>query len=383
MEFFMKSSVMHIVKKEFIQIRKDKRMLGMSLIAPLIQLFLLGYAANIDIKNIPLAVCDMDNSKVSRQYIESVTNSGYFEKVVNVERMKDMDANIDDGKASIGIIIPKDFGKNIIAGKKAEIEGIIDGSDSNTATIGMNYLSMITTQYSQQFVIKKLERLKSKNININPQKIAPEIRIWYNPELKSKNFMVPGVLGMLLMVVTLILTSLAIVKEKEIGTLEQLIVTPLKSYELILGKLIPFSIIGIVDIILVLFVASLWFEIPIKGSAFLLFGFSVLFLLSTLGLGLFVSTVAGNQQQAMMISMFFIMLPMMYLSGFIFPIENMPKVIQAVTYIMPLRYYFNIVRGIFLKGVGFAELWRDALMLFIIGTGILLLSIKRFHKRLG
>jgi len=377
----MKGRIVHIVKKEFLQFKKDRKMFGLSLAAPILQLLLLGYAANIDVKNVPVIICDMDNSRISREYSQTITNSGYFVKIETIDNINEIDGYIDNSKASIGIIIPMGFGRDVIAGKTVQIQGIIDGSDSNTATIGMNYITMITNKYSQELSINKIERVKSLKINL--QKINPEIRVWYNTELKSKYFMIPGVLGLLLMVTTLMLTSLAIVKEKEIGTLEQLIVTPIKPYELILGKLIPFVIIGIIDIILVLSVAALWFRVPIKGNVFLLFFFSITFLISTLGLGLFVSTIASNQQQAMIVSMFFIMMPMMYLSGFIFPIENMPKIIQLVTYVMPLRYYFNIVRGIFLKGVGFYELWLDFLILLLLGLIIFTLSVSRFKKKIG
>jgi ABC-2 type transport system permease protein len=377
----MKGTIFHIVKKEFIQFRQDKRMLFISIIVPIVQLILLGYAANIDVKDLPIVICDMDNSKISREYSQTLTDSGFFYEVERLDKMNEIDNYIDDGKALIGIIIPQNFEKNILAEKTTQVQSIVDGSDSNSATIGMNYLSMITTNYSQKFVIKKVERLQK--MNINPQIITNEIRVWYNPELKSKNFMVPGVFGMILMITTLILTSLAIIKEKENGTFEQLIVSPIKPFELILGKLIPFTLVGIIDIILVLLVATLWFNIPIKGNVILLFILSIIFLLSTLGLGLFVSTVVSTQQQAMMTSIFFIQMPMMFLSGFIFPIENMPKIIQFITYVMPLRYYFSIVRGIFLKGVGIVELWKDALMLIILSVLIFISSVVRFHKRVG
>jgi len=377
----MKSAVIHIVKKEFAQFRKDKRMLMMSLVSPILQLLLLGYAANIDIKNIPIVICDQDKTKISREYTQTLTNSNYFTIIGYAEKSSEVDSYIDNGKASIGIIIPQNFNRDLVSGKTVQIQSIIDGSDSNTATIGLNYVSMITNQYSQKFVTKKMEKLK--NFNINPKKINPEIRIWYNPELKSKNFMIPGVLGLLLMVMTLILTSLAIVKEKENGTLEQLIVSPIKPFELILGKLIPFTIIGIIDIILVLLVAGLWFQVPIRGNIFLLFGFSIIFLISTLGMGLFVSTIASNQQQAMMASVFFLMMPMLFLSGFIFPVENMPQIVQYITYLMPLKYFFIIIRGLFLKGVGFAELWDEALIMLIIGIAIFAISVSRFKKRIG
>ena len=377
----MRGTVLHIVKKEFIQFRQDKRMLVISIIVPIIQLILLGYAANIDVKNLPIVICDMDNSKISRQYSQTLTNSGFFHEIERVDKMRDIDNYIDNGKALIGIIIPQNFGRYILSDKTAQIQSIVDGSDSNSATIGMNYLAMITTNYTQKFIIKKLDRLKKQNIN--PQVINHEIRVWYNPELKSKNFMVPGVFGIILMITTLVLTSLAIIKEKENGTFEQLIVSPIKPFELMLGKLIPFTIIGIIDIILVLLVATFWFGIPVKGSVILLFILSIIFLLSTLGMGLFVSTVVSTQQQAMMTSIFFIMMPMMFLSGFIFPIENMPKIIQLITYVMPLRYYFSIVRGIFLKGIGIFELWREAIMLIILSFFIFILSVFRFNKRSG
>lgn len=377
----MKKIIQHIVKKEFIQFRKDKKMVVMSFISPILQLLLLGYAANVDVKYIPTVVCDLDNTSISREYISDVTNSNYFEIVRYVDKMNDIDAIIDNGSASVGITIPKNFSNDIISGKTTQIQSMIDGSDSNTATIGMNYLSMITGQFSQKFLSEKMDQLKK--LQINTEVISPELRVWYNPELKSRNFMVPGVLGLLLMVMTLILTSMAIVKEKENGTLEQLIVTPIKSIELIIGKLIPFIIIGLIDVILVVAVATLWFHVPMRGSLITLIILSLTFLLSTLGLGLFVSSISSNQQQAMMTSMFFLMLPMIYLSGFIFPIENMPKIIQYVTYILPLRYYFVIIRGIFLKGVGFAELWKDTFMIFILGVSILTVSIARFQKRVG
>ncbi len=377
----MKGTIFHIVKKEFIQLRQDKKMLFISIVMPILQLILLGYAANLDVKDVPIVICDMDNSRISREYSQTLTNSGYFIEVDRADKMNEIDDYIDNGKAQIGIIIPRDFGRDILSGKTAQIHSIVDGSDSNTATIGMNYLLMINRNYAQKFIINKIDRLKSQNIN--PQVIKEETRVWYNPELKSKNFMVPGVLGTLLMILTLMLTSLAIVKEKEIGTFEQLMVTPIRPYELIFGTLIPFIIIGIIDIILVLLIATLWFIIPVKGSIVLLFLLSIVFLISSLGLGLFVSTIVINQQQAMMTSIFFIMMPMMFLSGFVFPVENMPKIIQPVCYIMPMTYYFSIVRGIFLKGIGFHELWKDALMLLVLGIIIFIISIFRFHKRLG
>ena len=216
-----------------------------------------------------------------------------------------------------------------------------------------------------------------------PARVSAEFRVWYNPELKSRNFMVPGVLGLLLMVMTMLLTSLAIVKEKELGTLEQLVVTPIKPYQLIIGKLAPFFLIGVIDVILVVFFASLVFSLPVKGGVLLLLFLSLIILMTTLGLGLFISTISRTQQQAMMTAIFFFMLPMMFFGGFVFPIENMPIIIQYVSYIIPVRYYFVIVRGLFLKGVGMSILWPQALALLIFGSVILSMSVMRFQKRLG
>jgi ABC-2 type transport system permease protein len=218
---------------------------------------------------------------------------------------------------------------------------------------------------------------------ILPARVVPQIRVWYNPDLKSRNFMVPGVLGLLLMVMTMILTSLAIVKEKELGTLEQLIVTPIRPYQLIIGKLAPFFVIGVIDVVLVILVALLVFALPVKGGILLLIALSIVFLMTTLGLGLFISTISRTQQQAMMTAIFFFMLPMIFFSGFVFPIENMPPVIQGVSYLIPLRYYFVIVRGLFLKGVGLDVLWTQAAALLALGTAILSMSVLRFQKRIS
>ena len=248
------------------------------------------------------------------------------------------------------------------------------------AGIGLSYASTIVAEYSQNIL---LESLFKKGSVTMPARVSTEFRVWYNPELKSRNFMVPGVLGLLLMVMTMLLTSLAIVKEKELGTLEQIVVTPIKPYQLIIGKLAPFFLIGVVDVILVVFFASLIFSLPVKGGVLLLLFLSLIFLMTTLGLGLFISTISRTQQQAMMTAIFFFMMPMMFFSGFVFPIENMPTIIQYISYVVPLRYYFVIVRGLFLKGVGINILWPQVLALLAFGGVILSMSVMRFQKKLG
>ncbi|MBD3170624.1 MAG: ABC transporter permease subunit [candidate division Zixibacteria bacterium] len=372
--------IFYIIKKEFLQFRRDRRMFGISFVAPVIQLLLLGYAANLDVKNVPIVVYDMDNTSISRELITKFTNSGYFEIRDYIDDPDDIDRYIDSGEAELAFSIPRGFANELTANRTPQLQVITDGSNANSATIGLNYASMIISDYSTNIMIQHLKGLKK--LGFSRPYVEPEIRIWYNPDLKSRNFMVPGVLALLLMVVTMILTSLAIVKEREIGTMEQLIVTPVKPYQLIIGKLTPFTIIGLVDIILVLIVAAFWFGVPVRGSILLLYVLCAFFLLNTLGLGLLVSTLSRNQQQAMLSAIFFIMMPMLFFSGFVFPIENMPMVFQYFSYLLPLRYFFVIVRGIFLKGVGIVELWDEAGLLLFFGLLIMTLSIKRFRKNL-
>ncbi len=375
--------VAHIIRKEFLQLFRDRRMLPIIFVAPVFQLIVLGYAANLDVHEIPTVVCDLDHSTVSRNLVDNFTNSGYFDLIGNVDRIEEVDRYLNDGSAAAALIIPRGFADEINHGTKpAQLQLIADGSDANLATSGLAYASAIVGDFASDISSLNL------SVDIPPAitklpRVEAETRIWYNPELKSRNFMVPGILGLLLMLMTMILTSLGIVKEKEIGTMEQLIVTPIKPWQMIVGKLTPFAIIGMIDVILVLIVARFWFAIPIAGSAPLLVLLCFVFLLTTLGLGLFVSTVSHTQQQAMITAVFFVMQPMIFLSGFVFPIENMPDMIQLYTYLLPLRYFFVIVRGIFLKGVGVAELWDQALVMLLFGIAILYLSALRFQKKLG
>jgi ABC-2 type transport system permease protein len=374
-----KGRIVCIVRKEFQQLRRDRRMLPIVFISPVIQLLILGYAANLDVRDIPAVVCNLDHSMESRELLEEFFASGYFQAVSYVENHDEVEVRLKDGEATIGIVIPQDFGRKLAADSGPPLQLIGDGSESSLAVIAFNYASIIVNRYSSRY---SLDRLGDLPPSLKPVQPDLKIRIWYNPELKSRNYMVPGILAMLLMVMTMMLTSLAIVKEKEVGTLEQLMVTPIRPIQLVIGKLIPFILIGAVDIALVILVARLLFGIVIAGSVFLLFALSGVFLISTLGLGLLVSTVSRTQQQAMMTSVFFVMLPMIILSGFVFPIENMPRLIQYATLLFPLRYYFLIVRGVFLKGAGMPELWDETLILFGIGVLILVVSALRFRKRL-
>jgi ABC-2 type transport system permease protein len=366
-----------MVRKEFLQLRRDRRMLPILFISPLFQLLVLGYAANLDVRNIALCVYDGDRSAQSRALAAQFTNSGYFTLTRYAESRQDAERSLADGAASVALVFPPGFGDDIKRGVSAHLQLMADGSESNSAVIGMNYASLIVARYGQRAALVRA----GPPAGAEPQvRVIP--RVWYNPELRSRNFMIPGVLALILMVMTIILTSLSIVKEKERGTMEQLVVTPLRPVELIVGKLTPFVAISFVLVTIVVAASLLIFGIRVKGSLFLLYLLSAEFLLTTLGLGMFVSTIARTQQQAMMFSIFFILFPMIILSGFVFPIENMPPAIQVITYLLPLRYYFVIIRGLFLKGTGLAVLWKEALALLGFGLVIISVSILRFRKRL-
>lgn len=373
-------AIIHFIKKEFLQFRRDPKMFGIILIAPVVQLIFLGYAANLDIDKIKLLVFDQDKTYTSRQLVNSLISSEYFVLVEYADNYNELTHNLDYGKAVVALVIPDDFEKNIYRKQTAKLQSIFDASDGNTASIGAGYLQQIILQFAQNISI---EILQKSGMKISPVgNISAEVRIWYNPTLKTRNYMVPGIVGLLLSIVTLLLTSLAIVKEKEVGTMEQLIVTPLKSYQIIIGKLVPFIILGFIAVVIVLSAMRLVFDIPVKGSLLFLFISAFFYILSTLGLGLYVSTISKTQQQAMMIAVFLVMMPMVFLSGFAFPIENMPKIIQYISYIIPLKYFINIIRGVISKGLGFNELWLNALILLIMGLFILTLSSIRFRKRL-
>lgn len=355
-------------------------MFGIVLVAPLLQLIFLGYAANLDVTNIRTAFFDQDKTKTSREFIEKFESSGYFSVDYYLDDYKNATDLIDQAKITVCIVIPKDFERKIKRKELIDIQAVFDGSDGNKAGISAGYVRMIVNDFSKNILLEVQEISGNKFIAI--KNINAEIRVWYNPEMKTRVFMVPAVVALLLMIITLLLTSLAIVKEKENGTLEQLIVSPIKPLQLILGKLIPFIILGFIVVLIVVNAMSFIFDITIRGNLIFLLFSSFLFILSSLGLGLFISTISKTQQQAMMLSIFGTMMPMIYLSGFAFPIENMPEWIQYITYIIPLRYFITIIRGVILKGIGFNELWLETLLLFLMGIMILVLSAKRFRKRL-
>jgi ABC-2 type transport system permease protein len=368
--------IIAILKKEFGQLLKDRKLLPIVFVAPVLQLTFLGFAASLDVKNISMVLCDLDKTAESRAFIHSFTNSGYFTLSYVTEDSRSIQGYLDDNKATMALVIPPKFGDKILRREPASVQVILDGSEGSSSAITMGYVGQVIMRSSTQILA---EYFGGK---LPAGRVDAEVRAWYNPSLTTRNYMVPGVLVLILLITTTNLTAMAIVKEKEVGTLEQIMVTPIRSYELILGKLIPFTLVGMGNVCVVLTVMVFGFGIAIKGSVVLLFVLTGFFLLTTLGVGLFVSTVSKTQQQAMMTVIFFILMPMMYISGFVFPIENMPKVLQILSLGIPMRYYLVVIRSVILKGVGLSVLWPQALVLLAMGVAILTASALRFHKKL-
>ena len=372
--------------KEFIQALRNPRMRIILFLPPLIQLIVFGYAANTDIRNISLAIYDLDNTPESREMIEHFASSGYFRIFQRAENPREIRRWMDEGKISAALQINDRFARESRQRQGTSIQIIVDGTDSNTASVVLNYAQRIVAEYSRQILVERIRTLP--NIPDEMKKpffarggIEVQSRAFFNPNLESRNFYVPGIMAFVIMLVTLMLTTMAIVREREIGTMEQLIVSPIRPVELILGKTIPFALIGYIDVLLVTGAGVFWFEVPIRGSLVLLLAATTIYLLSTLGIGLFISTISRTQQQAMM-TMFFFFIPAILLSGFVFPIANMPVVVQYLSYADPLRYFLVIIRGIFLKGNGFDILWPQMLALAILGAAVFTFSSLRFRKRL-
>jgi ABC-2 type transport system permease protein len=378
------SRILFIVWKEFLELRQNPRLFGVVIVAPILQLALLGYAATTDVKNVPVVVADGDRSAASRRLIARFEASPFFTVVDVVGTVDQVEPYLEQGLGGMALAIPAGYGEGLDAGDPQTVQVIADGTDSNSANVALGYATGLIADYARELGAARAEARSTSSGRARPAPagvIEARPRIWFNPELESRDFMIPGVLALLLLVVTSNLSSMAIVRERELGTLEQLNVTPVRRWELIVGKLLPYGLIGMIDVALVVTVAVMWFEIPLRGSLLLLVTLSAVYLLCTLALGLFVSTVSHTQQQAMMTATFFFLVPMIYLSGFIFPIENMPVAIQYVTYLIPLRYFLVIVRGIFLKGVGLEVLWPQALAMLGWGLGALALAVARSSKR--
>lgn len=368
--------LVHIMRKEFLELRRDPRLLALVILAPIVQLTMLGYAATTDVRDVPIVVVDQDRTSDSRALVSRFDASANFIVVDTLSSVREIDAYLDSGRAWMAVAIPADYAERIRAGHAAVVQVVADGTDANSTNVALGYAGRLVSGYARELAAA------AGGGPVEPL-LAADVRVWFNPELESRHFMIPGILALLLLVITTNLSSMAIVREREVGTLEQLNVTPIARWELIAGKLLPYALIGLVDVLLVVAVSLAWFEVPLRGSFTLLMLMCAVYLLSTLGLGLLVSTISSTQQQAMMTASFFFLIPMVFLSGFVFPIENMPEAIQPITYLIPLRYFLVILRGIFLKGVGLETLWPQALALLAWGLAVLTLAVLRSTKRLA
>jgi ABC-2 type transport system permease protein len=376
-------SVYYLIRKETRQIFRDPNMLRIIFIMPLVQLFVLGYAITFDVKNLDMIAIDRDGTAASRALVDRFSHGEHF----NVKRIGDpgagIEADLRRGDAVLALVVPDGFGRDFESGAGAEVQILLDGQNSNTAGVALGYCSRIVSRYAQDAVRERIARAGAAagaRIMRDVRIVEPRTRIWYNPELKSVFFMIPGIIAILLLNITMLLTGLSIVKEREAGTLEQLFVTPLRPWQVIAGKTIPFAMLGVAEMALATTIGMLWFRIPLLGNVATLALLAFCFILTTLGLGIFVSTVASTQQQALFISWVLLQL-FVLLSGIFYPIENMPNWIQWVTLANPLRYFVAVNRELLLKGAGLASLWPELRSLLAIGVCVFTFATLRFHKR--
>ena len=369
-----------IIWKEFVQISRDARTLAIVVLLPVMLLVIYGYAINLDVNHLRLAVYDQDNSYQSRDLIGAFSHGEYFDIVASVRSNRAVTEALDDSLAKAVLVIPPTYARDLASNRVAEVQLLVDGSDSTTSSTAIGYANAIVQQQSAKITVAALQRR-----GITPPAAAPidaRFRYWYNPELRSTNFIVPGLVAVILMMLSALLTSMTVVRERERGTIEQLVVSPVMPSELMIGKLLPYVIIAFFDVILVIAAGRLLFGVPLKGSPALVLVLSAVFLTAALGIGLLISVASHNQQTAMTAALLTTLLPSILLSGFIFPIRAMPVVLQIITNLIPARHFLVILRAIFLKGSGFALVWRPALILLICGLVVLTLSAKRFHKKL-
>jgi ABC-2 type transport system permease protein len=368
-----------LIRKEFIQILRDPRTLILVLIIPIMQLFLLGYAATNDVRNVPLAVFDQDHSAAARALLDAYRAADYFTVAYSVASEEELIALIDQGEARAGLIIPPDYSTQLLGNSSAHVAFVLDGSDPTVASTALSAAQLIGQAHATQVLQARLER-RGQTAALAPP-VEVHTQVWYNPDLVSAHFMIPGVIGMILYALTSILTATAIVRERERGTIEQLIVTPIRPWELIVGKLLPYVILAMLNTLEVLAIGHWWFNVPVRGDLGLILATSALFLLSSLGIGLLASTIANTQQEAMLI-VWMTLLPSIFLSGFFFPLEAMPKILQWISYVFPLRYYLVLIRSLMLKGVGVGPVQDEILALAVFGMVIMTAAALRFRKRL-
>ncbi|MFA6169319.1 MAG: ABC transporter permease [Candidatus Margulisiibacteriota bacterium] len=369
-----------IMKKEFRHLIRDPRSLAITFFMPVVLLFLYSYAVSFDVKNIPTAVFDQDRTPVSRDFIARFANSGYFNIEEYLTSAGQFGDRLDRGQTKVIINIPPRFGAKVQAGEKAELQVLVDGADPTWASSAIGYVNGIALEYSQGLIAPILIKRGIRGRLAQPIELVS--RIWYNETLRSLNFYLPGLICIILMQMAAILTSLTIVSEKEQGTLEGLVVSPVRKNELMLGKVIPYVVIAFFDIMMITALGVFWFKVPLKGDFFLLIVSSFIFLVGAMAIGVMVSTIAKTSQEAMQVATFATMLPSLLLSGFIFPIENMPWLLQGISYLIPARYYLRILRDLFLKGVGISSFWPDLLGLAVLSFVFMFISVRLFKKRI-
>jgi len=378
----MFQAILHLMKKEFLQTLRDPRLRAVIFIAPVIQLTLFGYAITTDIKQIATVVCDLDRTQESRDLVSAMEGCGYFAFAFRVESPQDLETLLRRNRARFGLLIPKGFARSQKRTEKAVLVTFLDGSDANSATVAMNYLNQMLGEKAGALLASSRQRLGAMGTGLLAGQVVPQVQVWYNPDLLSAPYMVPGVIALILTMTTLMLTAIGIAREREMGTIEQLIVSPLRPVELIVGKTVPYVLIGLLDVAVIMTVGHFLFQLPVRGNLAVLFSAVLVYLLTTVGLGLLISTFSRTQQQAMLSTMF-ILMPAIILSGFFFPIASMPRWAQILTMANPIRFFLAILRAILLKGSGPAALWQDGLPLLILGTLIFTGSLLRFKKRLG
>ena len=372
--------IRQMLLKEFIQTLRDPRTRFVLFAPPIIQMMVFGYAATLEVKHVQFAVLDRDNTQESREFISRLSASRYFDLTMHAQRKEELRDGIDRGDFLLGVQIDSGFAQDLRGGKGARVQVLVDSTNSNTALVGLGYLTQVGARFAQDYQMDRIRRTEPQLMGMIPHVELVE-RPWFNEGFDSRWFFVPGVIGNLMLIMVMNLTAFAVVREREIGTLEQIMVTPIRRWEFILGKTLPFYLIGIFDAALISLVGTFWFGVPFRGSVAVLAGSTMIFLLSSLGVGLFISTISATQQQAMVSAFFFIM-PATTLSGFGTPISSMPPFFQKLTYLDPLRYFMIILRSVYLKGVGFEVLWPQLAALAVFAAVLLGVSILRFHKSL-
>ncbi len=366
--------------KEFLQVFRDKRSRFLLIVPPIVQMLIFGYAATFEIRHVPIAVLDLDHSQESRELVARFTASRTFKVRARLEHHRQIAELIDRGEVILTVQLHPGFAQRLRKGQTAPVQVILDGTNSNTALIALGYVNQIADRFARDYQRDRLRRTAPLTVAQTPT-VELERRPWFNPDLRSRWFFIPGIIGSLTLVMVVNLTAFSIVRERELGTLEQIMVTPIRRSEFILGKTLPYFLIGLADAALIALVGTLWFRVPFRGELWVLFLGTVLFLLSMLGVGLFISTISATQQQAMVTAFFFLM-PAITISGFGSPISSMPEALQYISYADPLRYFLVVLRGVYLKGVGLEVLWAQMAMMAVIGVTLLTISVLRFHKSL-